>query len=126
MERTEIDEQTQASQERPLACRRDAGTFTAQQRRRHEQVGRQMREGLEEVRELSGGYAFRFPADTLFIVTLAEFVNLERLCCPFLHFNLELAAGEGPLWLHLTGGPRVKAFLETELAEMTAESRLRP
>lgn len=126
MERTEIDEQTQASQEQPLACRGDAGTCTAQLRQRHEQVGRQMREALEEVRELPAGYAFRFPPDAQFIVTLAEFVSLERLCCPFLHFNLELAAGEGPLWLHLTGGPGVKAFLETELAEMTAESRLRP
>lgn len=121
MEPTETREQIQDGQEQPLACRRDAGAFTAQQRRRHEEIGKQMREALEDVRELPDGYAFGFPDDAQFMVTLTEFMGLERLCCPFLHFNLELPAGEGPLWLHLKGGPRVKEFLDVEFAEIVLE-----
>ena len=123
MEPIETHGQSQDGQEQPLACRRDAGAFTTQQRQRHEEIGQQMREALEEVRELPDGYAFGFPYDAQFMVTLAQFMGLERLCCPFLHFTLELPPGEGPLWLHLKGGPRVKELLVAEFAEMDPASR---
>ena len=34
-----------------------------------------------------------------------EFATLERLCCPFLRFRLELAPGGGPFTLTLSGPP---------------------
>jgi hypothetical protein len=49
------------------------------------------------------------------IVKAAEFMALERLCCPFLNFVLEIEPDQGPLWLKLTGPEGVKQVLQTEL-----------
>jgi len=45
----------------------------------------------------------------------AEFITLERLCCPFLTLALEVERERGPLWLKLTGREGVKPFLRAEL-----------
>jgi hypothetical protein len=45
----------------------------------------------------------------------AEFMTLERLCCPFLTLTLEVERERGPLWLTLTGREGVKPFLQAEL-----------
>jgi hypothetical protein len=68
---------------------------------------------VEEIRELPDGLSFRFPAREYDAV--AEFVALERLCCPFLTFTLDVAPDQGPLILRLTGADGVKAFIAAEL-----------
>ena len=40
---------------------------------------------------------------------------LERLCCPFVRFRLEMEEDGGPLYLSLTGRDGVKEFLRGEL-----------
>jgi len=64
-----------------------------------------------ERRELSDGYAFRFAAEAGAIAELAEWIGLERMCCPFLRFSVEVEPNGGPVWLKLTGGAQVKAFV---------------
>ena len=44
-----------------------------------------------------------------------EFVSLERLCCPFLTFTLDVAPDQGPLMLRLTRAAGVKDFIRAEL-----------
>ena len=61
------------------------------------------------------GYALRFPMETSLFITLAEFITLERACCPFFHFRLEVAPEAEVAWLSLTGGEGVKPLLEHEL-----------
>jgi hypothetical protein len=51
-------------------------------------------------------------ADT--ILRAAEFISLERLCCPFFNFVLEVEPESGPLWLKMTGQDGVKQFLQAE------------
>ena len=47
---------------------------------------------------------------------VAEWLELERRCCPFLTFELRWAAGEDErARLTLTGPPGTKAFLAAEL-----------
>ena len=46
----------------------------------------------------------------------AEFIALERLCCPFLNFGLEIKAEGGPVWLRLSGREGVKAFIREEIS----------
>ena len=71
--------------------------------------------GCSEIRELPDGYAFRhFPESSTFL-TLAEFVALERLCCPFFDFGLEVERDGGPLWFRMTGGEDAKRILRAEL-----------
>jgi hypothetical protein len=61
---------------------------------------------------MSNGYSFRLPPGTL--LTVARWVALERKCCPFFTFQVELAGDEGPLWLRITGSDGIKAFIRAE------------
>jgi hypothetical protein len=102
-----------AATESPIAC--DFSAMTAGQRARRQVLARQMHAATKEVRELADGYAFRFSAEPELCLTLAEFMTLERLCCPFFTFMLELEHEGGPMWLRLTGRDGVKQFLRAEL-----------
>jgi hypothetical protein len=92
-----------------LACRLDA--LDGEQRERHRAIWQQLQGAAVANRELQDGYAFGFSMDSALFVKAAEFITLERLCCPFLHFALELEPEEGSFWLKLTGGKGIKAFL---------------
>ena len=97
----------------PLVCNLDA--MDNEQRNRYRAVLDQLRKSVQEIRELSTGYAFRHLSDTSTILLVAEFITLERLCCPFLDFALEIEREGGPLWFRMTGPEGVKHFLRAEL-----------
>jgi hypothetical protein len=82
----------------------------------HVEAGKRLFRAASEIRELPDGYAFRLAADAGTLVTAAEFVSLERLCCPFLGFALEVEPEGGPVWLRLTGREGVKAFIREEVS----------
>jgi hypothetical protein len=67
----------------------------------------------EERSDLGNGYAFRFSPDAL--EALARFVANERKCCPFMSFELLLAAESGSLWLRMTGPEGTREVLQAEL-----------
>jgi hypothetical protein len=48
------------------------------------------------------------------MLELAEFVLLERRCCPFLNFEITLHEGEDSIAVHLSGREGVKEFLAAE------------
>ena len=73
---------TQDASNVPLAC--NLGAMTAPQRERHHALGEALRGMIQEVLELSDGLAFRLPPEAW--TTAAEFVSLEKLCCPFVRF----------------------------------------
>ena len=66
---------------------------------------------IVEVCELNDGYALRFPAESGIVEQLFRFIALEHLCCAFLNFSLRVKAGDGPVWLELTGSEEAKKFL---------------
>lgn len=68
------------------------------------------------IRELADGYAFGLPNESGVLLKGAEFVTLERLCCPFLGFALEVEPEGGAVWLRLTGRDGVKAFIREEVS----------
>ena len=105
-----------------IACQRDVGAFGLEQRRRYERLLDAVLGNVLEVRELPNGYALRYPSDAPTIVTIAEWVTMERLCCPFLDFELHVEPESGPLWLKLSGGAGVKALLEAEIAGRDKET----
>ncbi|MCI0489734.1 MAG: hypothetical protein L0229_24355 [Blastocatellia bacterium] len=112
-ERQEEKMRNESESEPPLACVMSA--MTDEQRRRQKALFERLRSSVQEVKELSDGYAFRFTAETGTILSVAEFISLERLCCPFLKFELEVADSSRPLWLRMTGREGVKDFLKAEL-----------
>ena len=106
---------TERSIESPIACTRELDVFSPEQRERHQTVGQQLKSAVQEVQELPDGYALRFSAETVSILSLAEFITFERLCCRFFNFGLEVEREEGPLWVRITGGEGVKEFLRAEI-----------
>ena len=105
---------TQALKESPIAC--DMSAIEAGRREQHIATGREVFQAVTEIRELPDGYAFRLPDEPDVLVKTAEFISLEKLCCPFLGFVIEVEAEGGPVWLRLTGREGVKAFIREEVS----------
>jgi hypothetical protein len=97
----------------PVACDRSA--LTAEQQERQRALYRQLHADVEEVVELEDGYAFRHSSDRAVLQAVAEFVALERLCCPFFEFGITVGRDGGPVWLRMTGEGEAKQILETEM-----------
>jgi hypothetical protein len=67
-----------------------------------------------ELTELSDGYAVRFSQDDF--EPVARFISAERLCCPFLTFEIRLEPGAGSLWLRMLGPKGAREVLQAELS----------
>lgn len=102
-----------ASEDRELACELPV----QEQKRQREEVASGLYTGVEEVRELEDGFAFRFPSDDEWVCSLSRFMLSERECCPFYRFELVLEAEAGATWLHLRGGEDVKQFTREQFLE---------
>src|SRR5215208_6922902 len=101
----------------PLAC--DMTAILAEQRPVHLAKSRELFLHIEETRELLNGYEFRFADELNVLERLADFVSLEKLCCPFLNFVIEVEQESGPVWLRLTGREGVKEFIREEISGLT-------
>src|SRR5271155_1371060 len=100
----------------PFACDRSA--LTPEQRKRHfDELGPQLRAISKTARELPTGYEFEFPADPATIQLVAEWAAGEHLCCPFFDIDLRQERENGALWMHLSGAPGVKRFIEADLGK---------
>ena len=96
-----------------LVC--DLTALSGEQCRRQALVLELLRPSVQELRELPDGYALRLPGETSTLLLAAELIALERLCCPFLKFGIEIESRQGPIWVQLTGPDGVKPFLVQEL-----------
>jgi len=92
-----------------IAC--DLTALDAMQRRRRDELQLELRELVEERQGLPDGLAFRFAGEERTLSCVAEFIALERLCCPFIHFEIDIAAEKGSLWVRMRGKAGVKEFL---------------
>jgi hypothetical protein len=92
-----------------IAC--DPNAIPAEQRERWLEVATQMYAAVQEVQELLDGYAFRLPSDPDMLPIVAEDLNYDRLCCPFIRYTLDIEPNGGSYWLRFTGGEGVKEFL---------------
>ena len=86
-----------------------------EQRKRILILLKQIRAAGQEVRELPDGYALRLPAESATIRDVAEYIALERMCCPLFRFEMEVEQEGGPMWIRLTGREGVKDFTKLEL-----------
>lgn len=107
-------------QQSPFACVMEA--IEPDKRQQHIATAEYLFRSVNEIRELPNGYAFRLPNQSEILLKVAEFVSLERLCCPFFGFTLEIEPEGGPVWLELTGREGVKPFIRAEIGEFTSTS----
>lgn len=105
--------------EQPLAC--DLTVIPADVREEHVIGAPQLFAAAQAVHELADGYAIRFANEVGRFMTIAKFVENERLCCPFFHFRLEIEPNRGPIWLRLTGAEGVKEMLRGVLLDTHAD-----
>jgi hypothetical protein len=98
-----------------LAC--DLTAIPASVREEHVISAPQLFALAQEVQDLPNGFSIRFLNEPGRFMSIAKFIENERLCCPFFNFTLELEPNNGPLWLRLTGAEGVKELLQTTLFE---------
>ena len=97
-----------------FAC--DMSAMTPQERQAHSRVIREVFGAVTNIRELSNGYAFDVPAASELLAQAGEFVSLERLCCPFFDFSLDLPRAASSFGMHVTGPAGVKSFIQAEFS----------
>jgi len=95
-----------------LACNR--GAVTGEDRKRQEALTRQLLGAVSGKRELADGYAFRLAGMPL--PAIAEWVTLERRCCGFFEFRIDVPRRGNSIWLRLTGPAGVKEFMRANFS----------
>ena len=101
--------------ESPFAC--DMTAIAPEQRGAHIATIKRLFGAVQSTRELPDGYAFELRNDSDVLLTSAEFISLERLCCPFFGFELQVEREGGSVSLSLTGRDGVKPFIMAEIGE---------
>ena len=98
-----------------LACNLKA--ITAVERPRYNDLVKRLRSSVRDRSEISEGYVFKLNATAITLPEVAEWMSLERLCCPFLTLQLGTSGKHGDWLLMLTGPPGVKALLQEEFPQ---------
>ena len=109
--------------ESPFAC--DMSAIEPDLRFTHRATIEKVFRSVESIRELSNGYSFELTHGPDSLLTVAQFISLERLCCPFFDFVIEVEREGGPLSLSLTGREGVKPFILAEIGDHLPQ-HLRP
>ena len=119
-----------ARAEEPLVCNLTA--LSPAQRERHEALTEMIWKAVVGQTELPNGYEVtldlsRLPKDRqgspFCVVEVAQWVDLEARCCPFLDFGIDVQGKGGVVKLRLSGGANVKAFLKEELSGLRPRHR---
>ena len=98
----------------PLACNLKA--ISAAERPRYNDLVKRLRVAVTDRNELTDGYAYKLDAKKITLPEVAEWITMERLCCPFLTFQLDVK-GNGDSQLTLRGPVGAKAILREEFPE---------
>jgi len=97
----------------PIACQLDV--FSAQEHQRYQAARKQIEAAFIRIVEVENGYVFHLPDDDAMLATVAEWIALERRCCPFFEFTVSVGGSDPSIRVALTGSPEVKQFLNSEL-----------
>ena len=85
---------------------------------------RRLRLAVEAESQLSDGYTYTVDTKTITLPEVAEWITIERLCCPFLTFQLNVSA-RGDVQLALRGPERAKAILHEEFRLLVGDAQAR-
>lgn len=97
----------------PVACNLTA--FDDEQRERYHALRTEMKAALIRSEAVPEGYRFHYPGTAAWTLNLAEFITLERVCCPFFTFTLEATPDATEQRLTITGNEQAEAVLAAEL-----------
>jgi hypothetical protein len=77
--------------------------FTGTQKDRYTALNAKVNNARIETKDLPDGYTCRLRDGEVSLPELAEWLLLERLCCPFLEFGIKVEQDSGALWVKLCG-----------------------
>jgi hypothetical protein len=101
----------------PIAC-----TLSGPEMRvREETVLKTFASHVCKVEERSDGYTVELATTDEAVAAAMALIQVERLCCQFLRFDLTVEAGAGPVRLALSGPPGTREFLATWLKPRAAQ-----
>jgi hypothetical protein len=83
----------------------------AQLRQRRQVIMNTLRDIGVSVTELPDGYAYTFGATSDALAQVAQLVDLERQCCPFLTFKIVVEVAQAAMRLEVTGPGDAKALI---------------
>jgi hypothetical protein len=95
-----------------IACNLKA--ISSAERPRYNHLIEQLRSAVQRRNELPNGYAYIVDGRRIGLKDVAEWITMERLCCPFLAFQLSVASDHSDYSLALMGPEGVKALLQEE------------
>jgi hypothetical protein len=107
------------SADTPIACTLSEPEL----RRREETVLKSFFAQIRRVEARPDGYAIQVNETEEGLATALSLIQVERLCCPFLRFDLTVEAGKGPVRLALTGATGAKDFLAKWLEPLAEDKR---
>ena len=98
----------------PIACNLKA--FTPQERIEWRKLIDEVGAAQVPSGELMDGYTFRINPQRASLTKVAQWIDLERKCCPFFDFQVGLHGADGALLLTLTGAKGVKQFIREDFS----------
>jgi hypothetical protein len=110
----EMDVTSPASQ--PIACNPTA--ISATDRRAYTDLLQRLRAAVREREELAGGYTFLLNGHVISLADTARWITWERLCCPFLTFEIRVAGDDEDYWLTLSGPAGTRQIIEQALTKV--------
>jgi len=84
------------------------------ERPRYNNLVKRIRAAIRERAEITDGYAFKLDSKTVMLPEAAEWITMERLCCPFLTLQLSAAGNQAEWILTLTGPEGAKPIIAAE------------
>jgi hypothetical protein len=95
-----------------IACNLKA--IKAAERPHYNNLMKKLRAAVRERNSRNDGYAYTLDSNGISLPEVAEWMSMERLCCPFLDLQLSAAGNQESWVLALTGPEGVKTLLEAE------------
>jgi hypothetical protein len=99
-----------------IACNTKAISTT--DRPRCNDLTKRLRLAIRNRSEIRDGYTFKLDGQALSLPEVADWISMERLCCPFLTLQLSISGSRSDWDLMLTGPEGVKALLRAEFPDV--------
>lgn len=97
---------------RPIAC--DMTALSAAERPRYDSLRPRVLKAIDSVQETPTAFRLRLGSSAS-VRHLAEWMEMEHRCCPFLDIDLSMKA-DGTTWIKIGGSGAIKAFLKEEFS----------
>lgn len=84
------------------------------QRPRYNELLKRIRTAIRDRNEIAHGYTFRLDSQVVTLPEAAEWIVMERRCCPFLTIQLSASGNQADWVLTLIGPPGAKPIIAVE------------